>query len=101
MSNINPQPQQPQGIVINSKFISTTVGVITILAALFTVFNKVNSYEYRLDKIEYSDSLKNNEIKVLTGELKSLNVKLTDLTIELREMRASQRAIDEANKFLK
>lgn len=91
--------QQPNGVVINTKFITNAVGIITIVATMFTVLNKVNSYEYRLDKIEYSNSIKNDEIKVLTAELKSLNVKLADLTIELREMRASQRAIDEAKKF--
>lgn len=95
-------PQQPQGIVINSKTIGAAVGIITILTAGITVINKVTAYEYRLNQVEMNDSIRNNEIKTLTTELKSLNSKLTDLTIELREMRASQRAVDETtNRFIK
>ena len=98
MANLESPHQS--GIVINSKFISTSVGVITILAALFTVFNKVNSYEYRLDRVEYNDVIRGNETKMLVSELKTMNNKLTDLTIELREMRASQEATNEAKKTL-
>ena len=81
-----------QGILINSKFITSTVGVIAIFSALFAVFNKVNSYEYRLDKIEYNDVIRSNETKTLISELKVLNNQLTDLTIELKEMKATQKS---------
>lgn len=89
------------GFYLNTKTISAIVGVCTIVAFLFSVFDRVRSYEYRLDKVEYSDSMRSNDVKVLTTELKALNSKLTDLTIELREMRAAQRVLDLDNEKVK
>lgn len=87
-----PQTPQPQGLVINSKTITIIVGACTIIAFLFSSFDRIKNYETRLDRVEYNDTIRNTEIQALTTELKSLNNKLTDLTIELKEMRAAQRA---------
>lgn len=93
MSNISPPAQE--GFNINSKVISTVVGIIAIVTALLTVVNKINDYGYRIEKIEYSDSLRNSEVKTLTSELKTLNTELTGLTIEIREMRAETKAVQQ------
>ena len=93
MSNFLPPMQE--GFNINSKVISATVGIIAISGSFFSVASKINEYGYRIDKIEYSDSLRNSEVKTLTSELKTLNTELTALTIELREMRAENKAIQE------
>lgn len=78
------------------------VMAITIVSAVFAGVSKLNSYEHRLSQVEASNSIRNSENQMLATELKSLNTKLTDLTIELREMRASQRAVeDTANRFIK
>jgi len=76
------------GVLINSKFITTTVGVITILASIYYFFDRINSYETRLSRVEYIETLRSNQTDALTDELKVLNSKLTELTIELRELKA-------------
>lgn len=96
MSNVSPPI--PEGFNINSKVISATVGIIAIVTALLTAVNKINDYGYRIEKIEYSDSLHNSEVKTLTSELKTLNNELTGLTIEIREMRAENKAIQQLYK---
>lgn len=88
---MTPQPQQ-NGIVINKATISAIVGLIAIFGAFYTASNKISSYEHRLNQIEINDGNRNREIQTLTGELRILTQKLTDLTIELREMRAEQKA---------
>lgn len=79
---------QQQGIHIKSTTIGMAVGIITIIGALFAVFDKVTSYEVRLDRVEYNEMLRSKELMTLAQEVKFLNVKITDLTIELREFRA-------------
>lgn len=96
---MNTIPNNPQnnGFVLNTRSISAIVGLITLFGTLYTVVNKVNSYEYRLAQVEINDTHRNKEIQILTSELKILNQKLTDLTIELREFRAEQKA-NQSNK---
>lgn len=85
-------PVNQTGVNVNSKTITTIVGVIAIITSLYYFFDRVNSYELRLSRVEYTDNLRSNEIQTLTGELKTLNSKLTELTIELKEISAIQRS---------
>lgn len=85
-------PVNQTGVNVNSKTITSIVGVIAIITSLYYFFDRVNSYELRLSRVEYTDNLRSNEIQTLTGELKTLNSKLTELTIELKEISAIQRS---------
>ena len=82
------------GLTLNSKTISTIVGILAIISSLYYFFDRVNSYELRLARVEIIDLQRSDEVKTLTSELKNLNVKLTDLTIELKEMSAIQKSKD-------
>lgn len=83
------QQNQHTGIVLNSKLITTMVGVIAIVTSVYYFFAAINKYENRLSKIEYSEVIRDNQLHSLTSELKTLNSRLTDLTIELREWKAA------------
>lgn len=89
MSVLPPAPDP--GLVINSKTISMIVGIFAIIASVNYFFNYINSYETRLSKIEYIDTLTNNQLDNLTKEIKILNNKITDLTVELKEIGAIQK----------
>ena len=66
------------------------VGVVTIVGAMFAVFDKAKNIEYRVERIESVEKTRSDEFTLLSQELKTLNSKLTDLTIELRTMRAKE-----------
>lgn len=83
---------QQGGIVLNSKTIPILVGVVTLLGAMFTVVDKINSVEHRMRAYEISEIDRKEKDANLINEIKILNLKLTDLTIELREMRAVDNA---------
>lgn len=90
----NSAPQNSTGLTLNAKTVPTIVGVLAIISSLYYFFERVNSYELRLARVEIIDLQRSTEIQVLTSELKNLNIKLTDLTIELREMSAIQKSKD-------
>lgn len=79
------------GFTLNSKTISTIVGILAIVSSLYYFFERVNTYELRLARVEIIDAQRSNEIQTLTTELKNLNAKLTDLTIELKEISTIQK----------
>lgn len=89
--------QQHQGLFINSKTISAIVGIIAIFGAMFAVFDKVSKYEYRIERIEYTEMNRDKEMSTLSQELKILNGKLTELTIEIRTLRSESEIYK--NKF--
>jgi hypothetical protein len=91
---MSPQDPNGSGLLITSKMISTIVGVIAIMTSLYYFFERVNSYELRLARVEIIDLQRSTEIQTLTSELKQLNVKLTDLTVELKEISAIQKHKD-------
>lgn len=88
---MNQSPSDP-GIHLNTRTIGLIVGIITIIGASFATFEKINSYEVRLNRVEYNESIRTQEMSLLAQELKLLNNKITDLTIELREFRAANDA---------
>lgn len=88
------QAPSSNGLALNSKTISTIVGVLAIVSSLYYFFERVNSYELRLARVEIIDLQRSSEVQTLTSELKNLNIKLTDLTIELKEMSAIQKSKD-------
>lgn len=87
---MNDHIQQP-GIVLNSKTIGLMVGLITLLGAMFTVFDRVNSYDYRLRTIEAtveSNEVRNKEsTSELIREVKILNSRVAELTIAIHEIK--------------
>lgn len=82
---MNADAKPPEtGIIIKSNTIAMCVGILTLFSAAFAGFSKISSYELRLSQLEYANELRSNEIKGLNTELKSINDKLTGLTIEIR-----------------
>lgn len=81
-----------KGLMITPKSISTTLGVIALGSALFTGISVVNSYSYRLDRLESDKVELTSSITQLTNKIDTLNTKLVDLTIALNRVQDRYRS---------
>lgn len=78
-------PDTPS-LVITSKTIPTLIGIITLGTLVFTGISIVNSYAYRLDRLEADKIELSSSIDKLADQISTLNDKIVDLTISLNRV---------------
>lgn len=90
MLSFGPSDDDQRGVFITAKTLTVIATLFTIFAATFGAISKVNSYDHRLEKIETANMMYDASSKTLAQKIDILNDKITDLTVELREIRTRQ-----------
>lgn len=78
------------GIRITSKSITAIVGIFALSASIYGGVSKINSWDYRLERLEYEWSAQKGNVETLTREIKELNAQIVSLTIALNRLQFQQ-----------
>ena len=84
------QDSDSRGILITPKTLTVVLGVISLFTSLYFGVSKVNSYDFRLAKLETDKVQLSSTIDALTKEIKDLNGKIVELTISLNSVQIRQ-----------
>lgn len=76
----------PQGVVVNARTIAGLVGIITILAALWTTTSFFQDQKYQIVRLQDQASARQAEIVSLRDSVKNLTDKITELTIAITDL---------------
>lgn len=79
-----------EGYYLSYKTLGAIGTLIAILVALGGSVTQVNSWEYRINNLESTSIKYEQSTAGLTQEIKNLGIKITDLTITLREVQVKQ-----------
>ncbi len=81
---------QGGGVYLSTKTISVLVGCFSLLASFYYGVTKVNSYDFRLEKLETEKVQLSSTIDALIKEVKDLNGKIVELTISINSVQIRQ-----------
>lgn len=79
-----------EGYFLSYKTLGAIGTLIAILVALGGSVTQVNSWEYRINSLETTSEKFEQSTVGLTQEIKNLGIKITDLTLTLREVQIKQ-----------
>ena len=90
--------EQENGLYVTSRTVSAVLGVIALGVAIFSGVSAVNSYSFRLSKLESDQIRLLTTINDLNTKLDTLNVKIVDLTIILNRVQDRYETLQPASR---
>lgn len=75
-----------KGFFVTTKTISAALGIMTLIGIGVTTVTTLNSYAFRIEKLETEKVEFASSVKNLTTRIEELNTKLVDLTITLNRL---------------
>lgn len=87
-----------KGVLVTTKSITTIMSLIGIMVAVFSGVSIVNSYSYRIDRVEAVNVQFSSSLGQLTEKMDLLNKTVVDLTIALNRVQDRYERLEKGNQ---
>lgn len=77
---------QEKGVNVTPRTLSTVLGLISLIVALYTGISTLNSYAFRVQSLEANNVQLASSVGKLSGTIEILNEKITGLTITINRI---------------
>jgi len=92
---------QEKGFYVTAKSLTTMLSLLALMTAMYTGVSSINSFAFRLDRLELEKIALVTTIEDLTNKVDLLNNKIIDLTIILNRVEDRYARIEKSNSLSK